>query len=48
MHESDEADVFGRVSTGTTVAIVNAAPPKARGSDTPAPETPTQAAAVQF
>jgi lipoprotein-anchoring transpeptidase ErfK/SrfK len=48
MHESDEIDVFGRVGTGTPVAIVNAAPPKARGSNTPAPETPTQAAAVQF
>ncbi|HUQ62528.1 MAG TPA: L,D-transpeptidase/peptidoglycan binding protein [Acidimicrobiales bacterium] len=48
MHESDELDVFGRVSTGTTVAIVNAGPAKARGSSTPAPETPTQAAAVQF
>jgi lipoprotein-anchoring transpeptidase ErfK/SrfK len=48
MHESDEIDVFGRVGTGTTVAIVNAGPPKARGASTPTPETPTQAAAVQF
>ncbi|MDQ6928244.1 MAG: L,D-transpeptidase/peptidoglycan binding protein [Actinomycetota bacterium] len=48
MHESDELDVFGRVGTGTTVAVVNAGPPKARGANTPAPATPTQAAAVQF
>ncbi len=48
MTETNELDLFGRVSTGTTVAIVNAAPPKPRGSDTPPPATPTQAAAVQF
>lgn len=47
MHESDELDVFGRVGTGTTVAIVNAGPPKARGAAAPAPD-PVQAAAQQF
>ena len=47
MNTSDEIDLFGRVSTGTKVAIVNAGPPVPRGS-TPVAATPDQNAAVNF
>jgi L,D-transpeptidase ErfK/SrfK len=48
MNPSDEMDVFGRVDAGTPVAIVNAGPPRARGSSAPAPATPDQAASTQY
>jgi lipoprotein-anchoring transpeptidase ErfK/SrfK len=49
MHESDEAELFGQVPTGTPVAIVNAGAPKVRGAEaTPAPADAVQTAAVQF
>ncbi len=47
MNTADEIDLFGRVSTGTKVAIVNGGPPVPRPS-TPAPATPDQNAAVNF
>ncbi len=47
MNTADEIDLFGRVSTGTRVAIVNAGPPVPRGS-TPAPASPDQNAVVNF
>ena len=48
MTEEDEAELFGMVSEGTRVAIVQAAPPKDRGSAPPAVDTPEQTAAVLF
>ncbi|MDQ6798180.1 MAG: L,D-transpeptidase/peptidoglycan binding protein [Actinomycetota bacterium] len=48
MHASDELDLFGRVGTGTTVAIVNGGAPAPRPGDTPAPVTPDQNAAVNY
>jgi len=48
MTEADEADLFGRVDAGTTVAIVSAGPAKPR-STKPAPAaTPDAAAVTQF
>ena len=48
MNEEDEMDLFGRVDTGTLVAVVNAGPPKPRGSvPAPAP-APEQDAVVNF
>ena len=47
MTEADEADLFGRVSAGTPVAIVNAGPAKPRPVN-PAPVAPDAAAAIQF
>ncbi len=47
MHAADEKDLFGRVSSGTLVAIVNAGAPTPR-SATPAPATPDQNAAVNY
>lgn len=48
MTEEDEAELFGMVSEGTRVAIVNAGPPRERGSGAPAGGTPEQSAAVLF
>jgi len=48
MHASDEVDLFGRVGTGTIVAIVNAGAPAPRPGDAPAPVTPDQNAAVNY
>ncbi len=48
MHESDEVDLFGRVRSGTPVAIINAGSPAPRPGDTPAPATPDQNAAVNY
>ncbi|HWC11071.1 MAG TPA: L,D-transpeptidase/peptidoglycan binding protein [Acidimicrobiales bacterium] len=48
MNEEDEMDLFGRVNTGTRVAIVNAGPPKPRGSTPPLAPAPEQNAVVNF
>ena len=48
MTEEDEAELFGMVSEGTRVAIVNAGPPKPRGSGGAIAGTPEQTAAVLF
>ncbi len=48
MTEEDEAELFGMVSEGTRVAIVEAGPPKPRGSGPPIAGTPEQSAAVLF
>ena len=48
MTEADEADLFGRVSSGTIVAIVNAGPPKPRPANPPSAPTPVDAAAANF
>jgi len=49
MNPDDEMDLFGRVSAGTTVAIVNAGPAKPRPSAAaPAPTTPNQSATVNY
>jgi len=48
MHSEDEKDLFGRVDSGTVVAIVNAGAPAPRPGDTPAPATPDQNAAVNY
>jgi lipoprotein-anchoring transpeptidase ErfK/SrfK len=48
MNAVDEQDLFGRVSPGTIVAIVNAGPPKPRPAATPTPPTPDQAAVVNY
>ena len=49
MTEENEAELFGMVDQGTRVAIVEAGPPRARGSVLPpAVATPEAAAAVEF
>ena len=48
MTEEDEADLFGRVDTGTMVAVVNAGPPKPRTATPPPAPAPEQNAAVNF
>lgn len=48
MTPSDERELFGMVSVGTPVAIVNAGPPKPRGSEPPPSAAPEQVAATQF
>jgi lipoprotein-anchoring transpeptidase ErfK/SrfK len=48
MTEEDEAELFGMVSPGTRVAIVEAGPPRPRGSGPPMADTPEQSAAVLF
>jgi lipoprotein-anchoring transpeptidase ErfK/SrfK len=48
MNEEDEMDLFGRVNTGTPVAVVNAGPPKPRGSVPPPAPAPEQNAVVNF
>jgi lipoprotein-anchoring transpeptidase ErfK/SrfK len=48
MNEEDEADLFGRVNAGTLVAVVNAGPPKPRGSVPPPAPAPEQNAVVNF
>ncbi len=48
MTEADEADLFGRVSSGTIVAIVNAGPPKPRPANPAPAATPVEAAASNF
>ncbi len=48
MTEEDEAELFGMVSDGTRVAIVDAGPPRPRGSDAPVAGTAEQTAAVLF
>ncbi|HEX2192257.1 MAG TPA: L,D-transpeptidase/peptidoglycan binding protein [Acidimicrobiales bacterium] len=48
MSEEDEMDLFGRVEAGTMVAIVNAGPPKPRGSAPPPAAAPEQNAVVNF
>ena len=48
MNEEDEMDLFGRVNAGTPVAVVNAGPPKPRGSTPPPASGPEQNAAVNF
>jgi lipoprotein-anchoring transpeptidase ErfK/SrfK len=48
MTEEDEMDLFGRVNTGTLVAIVNAGPPKPRGAAPPPAPVPEQNAVVNF
>ncbi len=48
MKEEDEADLFGRVETGTMVAVVNAGPPKPRTATPPPAPAPEQEAAVNF
>ena len=48
MNEEDEMDLFGRVDAGTMVAIVNAGPPKPRGSAPPPAAAPEQNAVVNF
>jgi hypothetical protein len=48
MHADDERDLFGRVGTGTMVAIVNAGPATPRPGTTPAPATPDQNATVNY
>ena len=48
MTEADEADLFGRVSTGTIVAIVNAGPPKPRPANPPSAPTPVDDVAANF
>lgn len=49
MTEETEAELFGMVDQGTRVAIVEAGPPRARGSVLPpAVATPEAAAAVEF
>lgn len=48
MTEEDEAELFGMVSTGTRVAIVEAGPARPRGSAPPVAGTPEQNAAVLF
>jgi lipoprotein-anchoring transpeptidase ErfK/SrfK len=49
MTEETEAELFGMVEQGTRVAIVEAGPPRPRGSALPpATPTPEVAAAVQF
>ncbi len=48
MNEEDEMDLFGRVNTGTMVAVVNAGPPKPRGA-TPVPApAPEQNAVINY
>ncbi len=49
MTEENEAELFGMVDQGTRVAIVEAGPPRARGSVLPpATPTPEAAAVVEF
>jgi lipoprotein-anchoring transpeptidase ErfK/SrfK len=48
MNEEDEMDLFGRVNAGTPVAVVNAGPPKPRGSTPPPAPAPEQNAVVNF
>ena len=48
MTEADEADLFGRVSAGTIVAIVNAGPPKPRPANPPSAPTPVDDVAANF
>jgi lipoprotein-anchoring transpeptidase ErfK/SrfK len=48
MNEEDEMDLFGRVNAGTLVAVVNAGPPKPRGSVPPPAPAPEQNAVVNF
>lgn len=48
MTEENEAELFGMVSEGTRVAIVNAGPPKTRGSSPAPAANPEQAAAINF
>ena len=48
MNEEDELDLFGRVDAGTLVAVVNAGPPKPRGSVPPPAAAPEQNAVVNF
>ncbi len=48
MNPTDEMDLFGRVSPGTPVAIVNAGPPKPRVAEAPPPAPPDQSAAINY
>jgi lipoprotein-anchoring transpeptidase ErfK/SrfK len=48
MTEADEADLFGRVNSGTPVAIVNAGPPKPRPANPAPAPTGAEAAVTNF
>jgi L,D-transpeptidase ErfK/SrfK len=48
MNPADVIDLFGRVDAGTTVAIVNAGPPKPRPAAAPTPTTPDQSAVINY